>query len=299
MENKKALENESVKNNSTIIIPKEIQNLKCFICYDSNKTPINPETGFPTNIIQNRWDYQTAINGINKHQNVKGIGIILGLTSAGNLCGLDIDNCIDENGNIYPEAMAIVNQLDTYAELSLSRKGIHCVFFAHKMGDVCKNYDLKWCKCLELYDHNRYFTFTGGRINNKPINHRQAECDRIYKNFFEIKENKEIKLAAPNLVSSDIEKDKRKFIKGLEIDKKLSSLYNGTRKLDDESGNDLALLSKLLYWTNSNEELALSLFLSSIYALTKDEKHKKKLERKDYLQRTLQRAKRGLAYGKL
>lgn len=300
MNNKKALNQESIKKSSTNIIPKEIRNLKCFICYDKDKAPINPETGETTTSgIQNRWSYQTALQGVEKYQNIKGIGVILGLTSIGNLCGLDIDDCINDKGEIAPEAMEIINQLNTYSELSPSSKGIHCLFFAKKSGDRCKNSDLNWCKCLELYDHNRYFTFTGDSINNKPIEHRQAECDRIYQNFFEIKENNEIKPAAPSLISSDIEKDKRKFAKGLEIDTKLSSLYNGARTFDDESRSDLALLSKILYWTNCNEVLAISLFLSSIYALTKDEKHKKKLKRKDYLQRTLQRAKRGLAYGKL
>lgn len=292
MNNKKALVNESIKKSYTYIIPKTIQELKCFICYDENKTPINPETGFSTtSAIQNRWGYQTALQAVEKHQNIKGTGIILGITSIGNLCGLDIDNCVNESGEIAPEAMEIINQLDTYAELSPSKKGIHCVFIAKKSGSVCKNSDLNWCKCLELYDHNRYFTFTGDSINNKPIEHRQAECDRIYKNFFEIKENPKSEYMSIPVTSSDFEKDEKKLLKGLCQNGKLKDIYEGIRPKTDESSNDLIFCNLLKIWSNRNKALMKKTFINSDYFRSKDDEHKKKiLERPDYLDRTISRA---------
>jgi len=294
MNNKKALINESIKINSTIIIPEIIQNLKCFIGYDKNKVPRNPETGRKTiAIIQNRWGYQTALQGVEKHLNIKGIGVILGITSIGNLCGVDIDNCINEKGEIAPEAMEIINQLDTYAELSPSSKGIHCLFFAKKSGSRCKNSNLKWCKSLELYDQNRYFTLTGDGINNKQIEHRQKECDLIYKNLFEIKENQDFKTVSMPVTSSVQNTDAEKLRMGLKYNKKLRDYWNGERPTADESANDLGFMNCLMFWTNDNVNLSIETFKNSYYAQMKDTEHRKKLGRKDYLLRTAERAKGG------
>lgn len=303
MKNEKALENESIKKNSTIIIPKELQNLKCFVCYDKAKRPINPITGVLTSVTNpiNRWDYQTALNGAENFQNVSGIGVILGDTPKGVLCGLDIDNAVDDNGVIASEAMELIRQLDTYAELSPSSKGIHCLFFAEKIGNRCKNLHLDWCKCLELYDKDRYFTLTGNCINNKSIEQRQTECDRIYKNFFEIKTNPKSEYMTTPFVSSDFEKDEKKLLKGLSQGGKLKNIYEGTRPKLDESSNDLIFCNLLKIWSNRNKALMKKTFINSPYFLSKDDAHKKKiLERTDYLDRTISRAldERG-DYGKL
>jgi len=303
MKNEKALENESIKNNSTIIIPKELQNLKSFVCYDKAKRPINPITGVLTSVTNkvNRWDYQTALNGADKFQNVSGIGVILGYTPKGILSGLDIDNCINDNGVMASEAQELIRQLDTYTELSPSSKGIHCLFFAEKIGNRCKTIHLDWCKCLELYSKDRYFTLTGNCINNKPIEQRQTESNGIYKKFFEIKANPKSAYMTIAIASSDFEKDERKLIKGLSQGGKLKNIYEGNRPKLDESSNDLIFCNLLKIWSNGNKALMKKTFINSPYFLSKDDGHKRKiLERTDYLDRTISRAldERGL-YGKL
>lgn len=293
MKNEKALENESIKISSKNIITEQLRNEKCFVCYDKNKRPINPITGMKTDVTKpiNGWDYQTALNGVDKFQNVSGIGVMLGCTSKGNICGLDIDNCIDDNGVIASEAQAIIKELDTYTELSPSKRGLHCLFFASKSGNRCKNIHLDWCKCLELYDKDRYFTLTGNCINNKPIEYRQAESDRIYKNYFEIKENPNSKYTSIPIVSSDFEKDEKKLIKGLSQGGKLKNIYEGTRPRLDESSNDLIFCNLLKIWSNGNKTLMKKTFINSPYFLSKDDGHKRKiLERPDYLDRTISRA---------
>lgn len=293
MKNKKALNQKSIKKNSTIIIPKQLQNLKCFVCYDANKTPINPITGICTDITSNNWNYKTALNGTSKFQNISGLGVILGNNPKGVLCGLDIDYCIDDNSVIASEALVLIRQLDTYTELSPSKKGIHCLFFASKSGSRCKNSSLKWCKCLEMYDQNRYFTLTGNCINNKPIEYRQAECDKLYKKFFDFKENQDLKTASMPVTSSIENADAEKLRIGLKYNKKLIDYWNGKRSTEDESSNDLGFMSCLMFWTNQNINLSIEAFKNSPYTQMKDAEHNKKLERKDYLLRTAERAKRG------
>lgn len=58
--------------------------------------------------------------------------------------------------------------------------------------------------------------------------------------------------------------------------------------MENESERDAALLSRLLYWCNGDIDAAISCFLQSPFAQNKDEEHKRKLERPDYLERTAQ-----------
>ncbi|MDE6020888.1 MAG: AAA family ATPase, partial [Ruminococcus sp.] len=73
---------------------------------------------------------------------------------------------------------------------------------------------------------------------------------------------------------------------GLEKDSKLNDYWNGIRPYESESENDAGFMAKLLYWTNRDIETAIKYFKQSPYTSQKDEKHKKKLERVDYLART-------------
>lgn len=269
-------------------VPDVLQSFTIFVGYDKDKLPINPRTGnkAQSNNRQTWADLKTAIESISKFPTIKGIGIQLGETDIGRLCGIDIDNCVDSEGNITPEAQKIINSIDSYTELSPSETGIHITFIADKKGKRCKNINLPFCKTIEMYDSNRYFTFTGKRLNDKGIEHRQAECDYIYDTYIEPKEKKEPQNVLAMPVSNEYKSDYDYLQIGLEKDKKLKSFYNGSRESADESSNDCALMSKLMHWCNNNKELAISTFYNSPYAGRKDDAHKKKLQREDYLRRT-------------
>lgn len=270
-------------------IPTCLKALNRFVGYDQDKMPINPKTGnnAQSNNPQTWSDFKTAMESVNKFPNVKGIGIQLGKTDLGVLCGIDIDDCIDENGNIEKKAQEIIDKIDSYTEKSPSKKGVHIIFWAEKKENKCKNIQLPFCKAFEMYDFNRYFTLTGDRLNDKDIEARQEQCDYIYNKYLEPKESKQPQNVLN--VSTGIKSDYNYLMIGLENDKKLKLLYNGDRASKDESSNDCAFMSKLMYWCNNNVELAIDNFLKSPYATQKDVTHKKKLEREDYLRRTAEK----------
>ena len=269
-------------------VPEELKKLKRFVCYDKNKMPINPRTG--NNAQSNNpstWsDLPTAISCINRFPYVIGIGLELGATDEYVICGIDIDNCIDENGVISPEAQKIIDYMDSYTEISPSGRGIHITFIAEKKGKRCKNINLPFCKAIEMYDSNRYFTFTGKRLNDKGIEHRQAQCDYIYDKYLEPKVNNSPKELLAMPVSNETKSDYDYLKTGLKHDKKFISIYNGHRESTDESSNDCVFMYKLMHWCNNNKELAINTFYNSPYAGRKDDAHKKKLQREDYLRRT-------------
>jgi len=62
------------------------------------------------------------------------------------------------------------------------------------------------------------------------------------------------------------------------------------RRNGNESADDIALMNKLAYWCNADPVLMIRAFLSSPYHAQKDEAHKKKCQRSDYLTNTAKNA---------
>jgi putative DNA primase/helicase len=296
--NKNALQNESNKNKRFLISPlyqEKLTTSNRFVCYKEDKRPYNAITRYQTDITNkmNYTSFYNACNSVRKNHEFEGIGFVLGYdeTNDLNYCGLDIDNCIDSNGVISEQAQELIDLLDTYTEISRSGKGIHCIFIAQKQGDICKNNKLNFCKCLELYDNGRYFALTGNIIRNKDIENRQEQCNAIYNQYFKPKEI--TPLIAPN---NPIYNEKNKtygadYLKYIfEKDAKFMSYYNRTIQITDESASDMAFISKLAYWLDNKPELIKKWFFDSPYYNNKDEKHKKKANRKDYIDRTINNA---------
>ena len=77
---------------------------------------------------------------------------------------------------------------------------------------------------------------------------------------------------------------------GLQRDGAFRALWEGGRPNGNESADDLALMNKLAFWCGRDAARMKAAFLASPHAAGKDEAHRKKLEREDYLQRTIDRA---------
>jgi len=71
--------------------------------------------------------------------------------------GIDIDECIDESGELNEYAQRILTEFSSYAELS-PNNGIHII------GKCDFNFPGSTSKTIEIYSTNRYFTVTGKTI---------------------------------------------------------------------------------------------------------------------------------------
>ena len=97
-----------------------------------------------------------------------GPGIVLG----DGLVGVDLDECRDPcTGTIAPEALAIIQTLDSYTELSPSRTGLHIL----ARGTLPPGGRRK--AGVEMYAEGRFFTVTGMHVVGTPttIEERTAE----------------------------------------------------------------------------------------------------------------------------
>jgi|SRR5919107_2582605 primase-polymerase (primpol)-like protein len=80
-----------------------------------------------------------------------GVGFVF--SSADPYTGIDLDNCVDENGEIASWALEIVCYFDSYTELSATGTGLHIIV----RGDVPNRRKGE----VEVYSSKRFFTVTG------------------------------------------------------------------------------------------------------------------------------------------
>ena len=263
-------------------IPEELRALPQWVGR-RGKIPLNPATGEGAKAgVPSTWGtLEQAVTGVNAGR-FEGIGFEF--ATGDGLVGIDLDHVVDPHtGEVQPWALEIVQRLDSYTEYSPSGTGLH--IFVH--GDIPdagrkKTFNKDTGEAVELYKEKRYFTVTAKPFHPAPIADRSAELTALYAELFPHQQNH-------TALSPAI--DAPEYLRiGLDKDRTFRALWDGYRNTGDESSNDLALMNKLAYWCNRDEGRMIEAFLASPYAAGKDDAHRAKLEREDYLHRTAQKA---------
>ncbi|MDR1558997.1 MAG: hypothetical protein LBS84_04710 [Clostridiales bacterium] len=260
------------------------------------KSPFNPmclltECPVPAKAgVRETWDsYQNAVECVEQGL-ARGIGYEFDNIS---ITGIDLDNVIDSAGDLQPEARNIADKLNSYTEISPSGTGLHILVLAP--GANITRHRKKDC-FLEIYNAGRYFTVTGNIYGGvKPINLRTTELQAIHDEFLLPEPDHEVIIRplsySANTAPLDPGSGQEWFLKtGLERDKVFGALWDGARTCGNESSDDQAFMNKLAYWCNADQERMIRIFLSSPYYTQKDEAHKKKCARPDYLVNTAKNA---------
>jgi putative DNA primase/helicase len=81
----------------------------------------------------------------------------IGIVCANGPAGIDLDNCLDDGGNLSPLAQHIIARSQTYTELTPSERGLRCLFTGKLPGPGFKDE----AQHVEFYDGGRYFTVMG------------------------------------------------------------------------------------------------------------------------------------------
>jgi hypothetical protein len=132
--------------------------------------------------------------------NFDGYGLMLGQ----GLQGVDLDACIDTEGNLEPWAAKVVERVNTYTEISPSKRGVKCFFYGPdgaskevSFGDeVDIGNDVMKRRELAYYTGGRYFTATGCVYADKPLR-RISEEDAAWLRT-EIEDIRAAKTAKPD-----------------------------------------------------------------------------------------------------
>lgn len=183
--------------------------------------------------------------------------------------GIDLDKCIDDDGNIEPWAREITERFPSYTECSPSGRGLHIIIesdvplHGRKRGSI------------ECYSSGRYFTVTGdvfdGRRELLDIDVSEWYTDTFGADVATLDE-----IVTPSAYVPDDLTIKRVMF-GSKNGLKLKSLYQDgdwAKWYSSQSEADLALVGALMFYCRNERVRVDALFRSSkLYRLKWDEKH--------------------------
>lgn len=239
------------------------------------KPPVNPHTGADADVSDPRtWGtYRQAL----KRQladNLPGVGFVF--AAGGGLVGVDLDGCLDADGQPAPWAREIVDLLDSYTEISPSGRGLHIITLGalppgrRRAGPV------------EMYDSGRYLTYTGRVFEDRwAIGERSEALAQVHARYLAQPRAKASAPAQPALLEDMQILDK---LLRSRVGQAAARLWTGdTSGYPSPSEADLALASYLAFYTDDPAQIVRLIRTSALGA-------RAKWQREDYALATAQKA---------
>ncbi|MDE5043933.1 phage/plasmid primase, P4 family [Staphylococcus aureus] len=224
------------------------------------KVPYNINGYRASTTNKKTWcDFESVCIEYEVDEQYSGIGFVL--SDGNNFVCLDIDNAIDEKGQINSELALKMMQL-TYCEKSPSGTGLHC-FFKGKLPDnrKKKRTDLD----IELYDSERFMTVTGCKIGQNDICDNQEVLNTLVDEYF--KENLPVNEVVREESNTNIQLSDEDIINIMMKSKqkdKIKDLLQGTYESHFESSSEAvqSLLHYLAFYTGKNKQQMERIFLN-------------------------------------
>lgn len=161
------------------------------------KKPFNPVTGKPASSTDpSTWaTYEECEKAVSKFK-YSGLGYVFNE----DYIAIDLDNVIDEKGNMLPDVILLLEGLDSYTEYSQSKRGVHVIL---SKGAITLNKNsaklpvtkaqLQRCTregvkvpSIEMYTKGRYFAITGNIYNgHQIIKENTKEARRLYREYID------------------------------------------------------------------------------------------------------------------
>lgn len=201
-------------------------------------------------------------------------------------CGVDLDDCRDpDTGEFHVAALAIIDRLGSYAEVSPSDTGAKIIVKAEKPGKRNRTGKTPWGGDIEMYDERRYFAITGQSLNGPEVAEAQEALTEVYEEFFG-SANESVP-ATPE--SGEKRKDSEVDIEDAEVlerakdHRHFRQLWDGdTSRYGSGSEADLAFCAALARITDDREQVERLWRASNLW--------REKAERDDYRARTIDKA---------
>jgi putative DNA primase/helicase len=126
------------------------------------KVPVNSRTGYDADITEpaNWSTFDEALRALiedNKTKRLQGLGYAFNH----DYTFIDLDGCVNSSGVIESWAQEVIDQVNSFTELSQSGGGVH-IIVKYKMRGVCNK-----TNHVEMYDHKRYAALTGQVLSGR------------------------------------------------------------------------------------------------------------------------------------
>lgn len=194
--------------------------------------------------------FHTAVKFYTEYEEFDGIGFVF--SKQDNFIGIDIDGCV-KDGEINEFAQDIIDELDSYTEISPSGTGIHIIVEGELPKEITGTGKKNAKTGLEIYSHGRFFTMTGISEINDQVYERTDELAEIFeKNFDKTDVNRVSFDDVPTLEMKWSDEELLEKMFNSKNGHKIRELYEGTHTSGDHSSDDLALCNHLAFWTGRN-----------------------------------------------
>lgn len=272
----------SVSSNS---VPLDLRSRPQWVCYKlrskpngkSDKIPTDPETGHEINALSpDNWssfERATAAANSSKHR-MNGVGFAL--TGRDPFVCVDLDGCV-QDGQPNEWAAGIIKDLDSYAELSPSQKGVHVWVYG---GVPAKNRPQVVGREVEIYAKGRFMTITGDHLRGTPsdIGAAHTVIDSWFSNEPVVDSGRKDISHAPMPPDGTTVGDIIRLLSNERNTEKFVRLfYDGDKSGygDDDSRADAALASKVVFYTGGDVDLAEAVMRRSALARPKWDEHRR------------------------
>lgn len=256
-------------------VPQELKELPQWVCWrlvddlekpgKKKKIPIDPRTGDParSNDPATWASYEDAVAGKERFR-ADGIGIMF----ANGIFGIDLDHCIDKEGQLLPYAREIVETVQSYTELSPSGTGLH-ILCAGRLPEGRRRKG-----SVEMYSEGRFFTVTGCQIGEEyPFSDCTQRVQAMHRKYLG-----EDKLQPPEKAPQRPLPETGPEMSPEEIIRRASAARRGGERFDDfmagrwaqlnigdgsQSSADQAFCNALAFWCRRDEALMDAIFRRS------------------------------------
>jgi hypothetical protein len=251
------------------------------------KVPVNPNTlrNASCNDPASWGSFEAALGASRNNHSIAGIGFVF--TDDDPYVGIDLDGVICErSGNLSDLAQDVVAAVDSYTEISPSGTGIHIIL----RGNVSGTGNRK--DCVEIYQHSRYFTFTGNVFHPvREIISNQSGLNYVHQKYIGGPPKQKTEQSKPRpMVMSDKELERQ--ISLPKNDKLREILAGECDAFQSLSEMDFAACAQLIELGASDSQVESMLRGSEIY--------RPKYDRSDsgltYLRRTIRQAREKVAH---
>lgn len=228
------------------------------------KVPYDPKTGRKASSTNpETWAPMAEAQAAKDKYMFAGVGYVF--VEESGIVGVDIDHCIDDQGNLNEIAKDIVEKYPTYTEISPSGTGLHLFYHGGMPGKGNKNSNTG----VEMYANARYFTMTGNQLPGSPDDIRDGgeALAWIHSSFIaKTKKEKEKKpKKAKRAVFQMSDEELMEKVQASDNGEDFMALYNGQweGRFGSQSEADMSLCCSLAFWSGKNPEQMDRLFRQS------------------------------------
>ena len=236
-------------------IPQEMRDLPQWVLSNPTGVPVQPCGDAASSTDEKTWSaFDEVVDAFQSKPDGWQIGFVF--TDNDLYVGIDLDDCVVD-GKLTARAKEIIKSLNSYSELSRSKKGVHVIVKGSIPGERRKESELG----VEMYSSGRVFATTGYRIprTEKEVMVRQAEIAKLYHETFPKKKPE----PRPQIQTDDTLWER--MFSSPTNGAKIRALFDGQweGRYGSQSEADSALCFHLAFWTDKDRLMMDAMFRQS------------------------------------